>query len=142
MQEARRHASKEMEELEKAQNWRMGEFSRQELRESQFIVTELTAQVQEDKVRSMSDSREFQDFESVCSSRLSHVPSQPVIVSSPCGVPSRNHCQRLDTRTLLGISGDVFENSAAPIQSTTSIQKGLLHGRNPVFIRRLRVFRH
>ena len=98
-QEVRRHASQELEELKKAQNWRMGECSRQELQESQFTVTELTAQVQEDKVRSMSDSRGFQDFESVCSSRLSHVPSQPVIVSSPCGVPSRNHRQRLDART-------------------------------------------
>ena len=76
--------------------------------------------------------KKFQDFESVCSSRLSHVLSRPEIVSSLCGVPSRDHCQRLDTRNLLGISGDVFGNSAAPIASTTSIQKGLLHGKNPV----------
>ena len=99
------------------------------LRESQYALTQCTAQIQElqDKINSMSESRDFQD--EVCSSRLSYVPSQPGIVSNPCGIPSRDQCQRLDTRILLGISGDVFENSVALIQSPTSIRNGLLHGR-------------
>ena len=32
----------------------------------------------------MSDSRELQDVESICSGKLSHVPSQPAIVRSLC----------------------------------------------------------
>ena len=114
-----------MEELKRAQNGGMDESSRQELRESQFTVTEHTAQIQElqDKVNSMGDSREFQDVESVCSSTLSHVPTQPEIVSRPCGFPSRDQCQRPHTRNLLGTSGDVFEHSAAPVESTTSLKK-------------------
>ena len=84
--DAHSRASQE-KECKRAQNWGMDEFSRQELRESQFTVTEPTPQIQElqDKENSMNDSREFQDVESVCSSRLSHVPTHPVIVSSPCG---------------------------------------------------------
>ena len=100
-------------------------------------MNELTAQIQElqDKVKSMSDSREFQDVESACSSRLSHVPSQPVIVPSPCGMLSRDYCQRPDTRDLLGTSGNVFEHPSAAVQSTTSVQSGIgmLHGRKSYF---------
>ena len=40
-QEARRRASLEMEELKQAQTWGMDEYSRQELRESQYAVTRL-----------------------------------------------------------------------------------------------------
>ena len=133
-QEARLRASQEIQELKTAQNWCMDQSPRQELRESQFTVTQLTPQNQDlqDKVNSTNDSREFQDVESVCSSRLSYVPIQPVIVSTPCGFPGRDQCQRPDARNLLGTSGDVFENSGAPLEPTTSIQKELLHGRNPV----------
>ena len=45
--EARLHASQEMEVLRKTHNWKMAEIYREELRESQNAVTQLTAQVQE-----------------------------------------------------------------------------------------------
>ena len=132
--EVRDRSSQEMEELMRAQDWGMDEFSRQELRESQCAVTQLTAQIQElqDKANNMNDSREFQDVEAVCSSRLSHVPVQPPFGWSPCGNSSRDQCQRPDTRNIRGISGDVFENTVAPNESTTSIRKGLVQGRDPV----------
>ena len=132
--EVRDRSSQEMEELMRVQDWSMDEFFRQELRESQCAATQLTAQIQElqDKVNNMNDSREFQDVEAVCSSRLSHVPVHPPFASSPCGNSSRDQCQRPDTRILRGISGDVFENTVAPIESTTSIRKGLVQGRDPV----------
>ena len=40
----------------------------------------------------MVDSREFQGVESACISRLTHAPSQPVIVSSPCGIIVSRPC--------------------------------------------------
>ena len=45
---------------------------------------------------------------------------------------SREYCQRLDTRDLLGTSGKVFENPSAPVESSTSIYRGVLHGRNHI----------
>ena len=94
-QEARNRYSQEVGGVKRAQELRTDELSRQELRDSQFTVNELTAQIQElpDKVNYMNDSREFQDVESASSSRLSHVPSQPVIIPSPCGMLSRDYCQ-------------------------------------------------
>ena len=73
---------------------------------TQFTVTEFRAQIQElqDKANSINDSREFQDVESVCSSRFTHVPTQPVIVSSLCGFPSWDQCERPDTRNFLSTS--------------------------------------
>ena len=63
-------------EFERTQRLRMNELSRQE-KERQFTVHQHTVQVQElrDKVNSLSDSREFHDLETACSSGLSHVPS-------------------------------------------------------------------
>ena len=62
----------------------------------------------------MNDSREFQDVKKVCSSSLSHVPSKIVIVSSPCGMRSRDCCQRPDARDILSTSGNVVENPVMP----------------------------
>ena len=108
-----------MEELKKTQELQPNAFLRPELRKD-----ELTAQVHElqDRVNSMNDSRDFQDVESVCISRLSLVPSKPVVVPSPCGMPSRECCKRpvFDTRDLHGATCEVFENPAASIESGTS----------------------
>ena len=46
-QEVRNRYSQEVEEWKRAQEWRTDDFSHQELRESQFFVTELTDQIQE-----------------------------------------------------------------------------------------------
>ena len=89
---------------------RIDEFSRHELRESEATFLELTSPKQElqDRVNFMHDSREFQDVESICSGKISHVPSQPTIVPSPCGTLSRDQSLRPDTWNLLGTSGNVF----------------------------------
>ena len=103
----------EVEELERAQEMRIDEFSRHELRESEATFQELTSQKQElqDRVNFMNDSREFQDVESICSGKLSHVPSQPASVPSPCGMLSRDQSLRPDTWNLLGTLGNVFGSS-------------------------------
>ena len=74
-----------MEELKRAQELRVDEFSAQKLRESHDTIQELTSQIQDlqERTNCMSDSTEFQDVVSICSGRLSHVPSQPAVVPSP-----------------------------------------------------------
>ena len=68
----------EVGELKRAQEMRIDEFSRNELRESHATIQELTSQIQglQERMNCMNDSREFQDVESICSGKLSHVPSQ------------------------------------------------------------------
>ena len=85
--------------LTRAQELRIDEFSRHDLRESQSTKNELTSQIEElqERVKNMNDSREFQDVESICSDNLSHVPSQPAIVPSLDGMLSRNQRLRPDT---------------------------------------------
>ena len=87
----------------------------------------------------MVDSREFQGVESACISRLTHAPSQPVIVSSPCGIIVSRPCgiAAIIASDLIRETNSLhqetfFENSFAPVESATSIPKGLLHGRNPI----------
>ena len=54
-----------MEELKKAQEMRVDEFSIQELKESHATIQELTSQIRElqERVNDMSDSKEFQNIE-------------------------------------------------------------------------------
>ena len=74
-----------MEELRRAQELRVDEFSVQKLTESHDTMQKLNSQIQElqERVNCMSDSGEFQDIESVCSGKFSHVPSQLAVVPSP-----------------------------------------------------------
>ena len=110
VRETRIRSIHDVEEFKRAQELRIDEFSRHELRESRATFQELTSQTQElqDRVNFMNDSREFQDVESICSGKSSHIPSQPAIVPSPCGTLSRNQSLRPDTWNLLGTSGNVF----------------------------------
>ena len=80
----------EVEELKRAREMRIDEFSRKVLRKSQATFHELTSQIQElqKRVNIVNDSWEFQDVESACSGRLSDVPSQPAVVPSPRGMLS------------------------------------------------------
>ena len=78
----------------------------------------------------MNDSRELQDVESAGSGRLSHVPSQPAIVPSPCGMLSRDQSLRLDTWNLLGTSGIVCDSPLAPIDSSSTPHRGMFHSWN------------
>ena len=86
---------------------RIDECSKQELRESQTSIIELTSQIQDlqDRVNSMNDSRDFQAVESICSAGSSHVPSQPTVVPSLRGMLSRNRSLPPDMRNSLGASG-------------------------------------
>ena len=56
----------EMEELRRAQELRVDEFSAQKLRESHDTMQKLTSQIQElqESVNCMNDSGEFQEIES------------------------------------------------------------------------------
>ena len=78
---------------------RIDESSRNELRKSHATIQELTSQVQklQERVNCMNDSREFQDLESICSGKLSHVPSRPAVVPSPRSMSSRYQSLRPDT---------------------------------------------
>ena len=73
---------------------RIDEFSRHELSESHATAKELTSQIQElqERMNLMSDFVEFQDVNSICSGKLSHVPSQPAIVPSLGGMLIHGIC--------------------------------------------------
>ena len=83
--------------MKKAQEMRIDEFSRQELRENQTTIHKLTSPIQElqERVNLMNES----------GGRLSHVPSQPAVVPSPRGMLSRNQGLPPDAWNLLGTSG-------------------------------------
>ena len=117
-------------------NWRSerehsenDDFSRQELRESQATIHDLTSQIQElqERVNVMNDSREFQDVHSVCSGKLSHVPCQPAVVPSLRGMLSRDQSLRPDTWNMYGTSGNVFDSPLAPINSSSTPYREGLH---------------
>ena len=78
----------------------------------------------------MSDSTEFQDVESICSGKLSHVPSQPATVPSLGGRLSRDPSLRPDTWNLLGTSGNVCGSPRAVIDSSTTPYQGMRHSLN------------
>ena len=87
----------------------------------------------------MNDSSEFQDVESICTGKFSHVPSQPAIVPSLGGMLSRDPSLRPDTWNLPGTSGNVFDSPRAAIDSSSTPYQGMLHslnksatGENPV----------
>ena len=108
---------------------RTDEFSRNKLRESHATIQELTSQVRE-RMNFLNGSKEFQDIESICSGKLSHVPSQPAVVPSPRAMSSRDQSLRLDTWNLSGTQGNVFGNPRAVIDSTQIPYQGILHSTN------------
>ena len=84
----------EMEELKRVQGSRFDEFSIGTLIENQDSTLELTGKIQElqNEINCTNDSRDFKDAESVRSG-LSHVPSQPALLSpfrDPGGMLSRS----------------------------------------------------
>ena len=83
---------------------RIDDFSRNELRESHATIHKLTSQIQElqEGMNFMNCSREVQDRESICSGKLSHVPSQQAVVPSPGSMLSRYQSLRSDTWNLSG----------------------------------------
>ena len=109
---------------------RVDELSAQKLRESHDTIQRLTSQLQQmqENMHSMNDSREFQDFQSICSGKLSHVPSQPAIVPCPRSMLSRDRSMPLDTWNLSGTQGNVFfGNPRLMFDSSQTRCQGILH---------------
>ena len=81
---------------------RIDQFSENELRECHATILELASQIRElqERTNCMNDSREFQDIESICRGKLSHVPSQLAVVPSPRSMLSRDQSLRFNTDTL------------------------------------------
>ena len=111
---------------------RIDKFSKQELRESQTTINELTTQIKEwqDGVDFEDDSGEFQDVESIGSGGLPNVPSQPAVPNSR-GMLSRDQSLRPDTWNSLGTSGNVFDNPSASVNSVSTPHRGMLYPWNP-----------
>ena len=128
LREAHVKSFNEMEELKKFQSSTFDTIARRRLVEDQDTILELTGKIQElqNEINCMSDSRDFQDSESLRSGN-SHVTSQPVsfpphpipggMLSRSVGMPSRRKGPPsiCDTH---GISGNVFAN---PVASSSAL---------------------
>ena len=127
LREADEKSLNKMEELKKFQSSAFDTIARRRLVEDQDDILDLTGKIHElqNEINCVSDSRDFQDAESVRSGH-SHVTSQPVSVpphpipggmlSRSLGMPSRREGPPSiwDTH---GISGNVF---AGPVVSSTA----------------------
>ena len=92
----------EMGEIERAQDLRADEVSVQKFRENHETLQQLTPQLQQmqEQMNSMNDSGDFQDVETYCSGRLSHVSSQPAMIPISRSLPSRDKGLPLDTESI------------------------------------------
>ena len=123
LREAHQRSLTEMEELRKFQSSTFDTIARRKLVEDQNTILELSGRIQElqNEINCMSDSKEFQDAESVRSGN-SHVTSQPVsfpphpipvgMLSRSIGMPSRREGPPSIWDTP-GLSGNVFANPDA-----------------------------
>ena len=145
LREAHHKSLNEMEELKKFQSSTFDTIARRRLVEDQDTILELAGKIQDlqNEINCMSDSRDFQDAESVRSGQ-SHVTSRPVsfpphpipegMLSRSMGMPSHREGPPSiwDTH---GISGTVFANpdasSSAPypqeLNSWSSGRSELIH---------------
>ena len=78
-------------------------------------ASQLLTQIQDlqNKVNSLSDTRDFHDPAAASSSGATRVPSQPSIIPSPRTMPCRDSGWPHDTRDVVGTSGNVFESLPA-----------------------------
>ena len=134
LREAHQRSLTEMEELRKFQSCTFDTIARRKSVEDQNTFLELSGRIQElqNEINCMSNSKEFQDAESIRSGN-SHVASRPVsfpphpipegMLSRSCGVPSRRGRPPSiwDTH---GISGNVF---AKPDASSSARYPQELH---------------
>ena len=65
------------------------------IRYSSSILQEL-----QEGVNCMNDSQDFQDLESICSGKLSHVLSQPAVVQRPRSMLNRDRSLKPETWNL------------------------------------------
>ena len=123
LREAHEKSLNEMEELKRFQGSTFDTVARRKLVEDRDIILELTGKIQElqNEINCMSDTRDFQDAESVRSGQ-SHVTSQPVFFPphpDPGGMPSRSVGMPSRNKGppsiwgAHGISGNVFANPTA-----------------------------
>ena len=125
-----------MEELKRFQGSTFDTISRRRLIEDRDTILELTGKIQElqNEINCMSDSRDFQDAESVRSGQ-SHLPSQPVFfppvrdpggtLSRSLGMPSRNNGPPSiwDTHGKSGnVSANPTSSSSAPYPQESNLQ--------------------
>ena len=134
LREAHHKSLNEMEEVKKFQSSSFDTIARRRLVEDQDTILELTGKIQDlqNERNCVSDSKEFQDAESVRSGQ-SHGTSQPVsfpphpipggMLSRSLGMPSRREGPPSiwDTH---GISGNVFAN---PVASSSALYLQELH---------------
>ena len=130
LREAHNKSLNEMKELKKFQSSTFDTITRRRSVEDQDTILELTGKIQklQNEINCMSESRDFQDAESIRSGN-SHATSQPVsfpphpipegMLSRSVGVPSRKKRPPSiwDTH---GISGNVFCKSSCVLFSTLS----------------------
>ena len=121
--EAHQQSLTEMEELQKFQSSTFDTMARRKLIEDQNTILELSGTIQElqNEINCMTDSRDFQDAESIRSGN-SHVTSRPVsfpphpIFEGMLSRSIRMKRRREGPRSILdthGISGNVFANPVA-----------------------------
>ena len=123
LRQAHQKSLTEMEELRKFQSSTFGTVARRRVIEDQDTILELSGRIQElqNEINCMSDSKEFQDAESIRSGN-SHVTSQPVSLP-PHPIPEGmlRHSFRVPSRRegppsiwdTHGTSGNVFANPDA-----------------------------
>ena len=109
------------EETDRARRARIDKVSMQQGR-NPTTVSQLLTQIQDlqNKVNSLSDAREFYDPETASSPGASHVPSQRLTIPSPRTMPCRESGLPLDTRNIMGTSGNVFERLTCSRRTTLS----------------------
>ena len=71
----------------------------------------------------MNDSRDFQDIESICCGKVSHVPSQPVVVPSSRSMLSRDRSLQPERWNLSATQGNVFGNPRLMFDSSQTLIK-------------------
>ena len=106
----------EMGEIKRAQELRVDEVLVQKLScffKTNETIQQLTSRLQQmqEQMNSTNHSGDFQDMESNCSGRLSHVSSQPAMIPSSRSILSRDKRLPLDTWNQSGLQENVFWKS-------------------------------
>ena len=116
------------EGTDRARHLKFDELSVQRERDPDTVSQLLTLiQDSHNKVNSLSDARDFHDPETASISGASHVPSQPLTIPSPRGMPSRDSGLPLDTRSTSGTSRKVVES--LPRDGPSSALFGIIFSR-------------
>ena len=120
----------ELDDMKRAQELRVDEFSVRKLRESHDTLQRLTSQLQstQEQMNSMNDSGEFQEVESNYCGRLSHVPSQPEVIPSSSSMLSSDKRLPFDTSNASGLQENAFGNQFSTLGAPRNSCQGIHHG--------------